>query len=236
MPGVVVAVVVLIASGCGGGSGGDGGGRPVTPATTMRAMTPGLNYSYNFTGRIISDNRTTLFSGTSTTSLAHGSFNGQTTVNGFPVLVSTTSAVITALGEQTTLTYRGYGYQNASGDLFSIGDGDSGGTVAYTPHLLTRPGRHDAFTGLAQEVAASDGTTLAYSLTTQRAERVTVPAGTFDCWKVATTETTPTQTITATYWYAPQIGYWVRREAVTTDHEEEVTLRGTLELTETNAL
>jgi hypothetical protein len=237
-----VTVLSLLNAGCGsGGSSGTGTSNatpttPVSPPTTLRSLASGLNYTYGYRGEVQTINGKVPFSGTAITEIANGTFNGQTQVDGFPLLLITNSYAVRVQGQQSTSSNVGYYYQNSNRDLYAVGESGDDGNFAYSPHILIRPGQHDALTSLSQEVQRSDDTTFQYSLTTRSAERVSVAAGTFDCWRVATRETDAEGTTTATSWYSPQVGTYVRREVVTTNGRNQIILQGTLALDSTNAL
>ncbi len=76
------------------------------------------------------------------------------------------------------------------------------------------------------------GITAHRSFRVEGVDTVAVPAGTFRAWRVQVAEGTADGSIDGTYWYAPQIGGYVRAEITTTAPAPQPPLRYWLELTQ----
>lgn len=221
---------------CGCGGGGGGGTVTITPAATTRQLVSGLNYSYKFTGTIQDASGTTPITGNMTIGLAAGTFNGQPTHNGLPVLLENRATVLNVSGTPVAGNTVVYLTQAANRDILRIGEDDEGTQIGFNPVVIDGPGTITATTALSQTSTKTNGDAFSAFFTVQKAERISVQAGTFDCWKVSTSETDGPDVTVQTVWYDARLGYPVKLTGTSTNSEDVTTISGTFELTSTNAL
>ncbi len=238
-PILIVAIASLslltFLSGCGGGGGG-GGTVTITPAGTTRQLVSGLNYSYKFTGTFQDSSGSTPFTGNVTVGLAAGTFNGQPTHNGLPVFIENGARVLNINGTPVADNFVAYFTQATNRDVLRIGEENEGTPVGFNPVIIDVPGTMTATTALSQTSTKTNGDAFSYFFTVQKAERITVQAGTFDCWKVSLSETDGPEVTVQTMWYDARLAYPVKATATVTNNDDVTTLTGTFELTSTNAL
>lgn len=217
----VVVCLSLWGAGCGGG--GESARNGVHPATRLRTLQSGDNWVYDVTNYISGSLNQ---SGRNNVSITKSDFNGQSALVWHSQLTS-------LFGEDgKSDSYSHYLQDKSSGDLLAASGGD---LVAYPEPVLVLPGEWK--TGLSRSFTGN-GDRFTLKVTGQ--ERITVPAGTFDTWRMEQTQTGKTYqggndyTITSTCWVAPETGSWVKVDSTTKYDQADEPYRFTSILRTTN--
>lgn len=96
------------------------------------------------------------------------------------------------------------------------------------------PGQWSAGYAVDDQVSYTNGQTERRTTTIVGSEVVQVPAGQFTAWRVLRSVTDANSSTNGTYWYAPQIGNYVKGEETSTDLGAGQTTTRRVELTSTN--
>lgn len=224
---LLICAATIIA--CGGGGGVSGGSGAVFPLTSkMRQYQAGDTASYQFSGSLtdLQTGQTISVSGPATSSC--------TSRNGTDVTIST-SLTVSGNGRTVAINASAVYNQAADGSLQIVGYTDSNGTTHTTSSTTyTQPGTFSSPLAASGTTSFTDGSTLNSSFTVQGQQQVSTPAGTFATWKVADTSQGNGTNSTATdYWY-PERGIYVRQDFTTTN--SQLTLTGSMVLQSTNVM
>ena len=162
--------------------------------------------------------------GTESISISTAVLNGQSYLVETPIFTyPLTSAELADPGFTTTVPTYDYQQDSSSRSLYRTG---TNGSLLRTP-ALSLPGTWYAGESNSASSTLSDGTSYSVVFKVEEEEPVTVPAGTFLTWKTIVTETTigpapvsAPDTVTGTYWYAPQIGSYVKANTQTQTEDQ----------------
>jgi hypothetical protein len=194
--------VALLLSGCGGGGGTPG--PPVQPSTVSRANTIGDSWTYAV--------QTTLpligsGSGTYTQALYSGTFDGNSTIqetDTFDLPTYPNGPVILAASDEYSL----------NGTLVAVTS--QGVLTAVKSNTFSFSGVYSSTTLVGGTLTLTDGTVVKENYQVTGTARVTVPAGTFDCWVVKEIESRNDGTQDRfTLYVDPALGNWVKADAQT---------------------
>jgi hypothetical protein len=203
-------LAVCFTAGC--GSGGSGGG-VITPTT--RLVVVGDRLEYSVAGTVTGPG------GADSTVLGHFEQTVEaSTLDGQAVKSFVTSGEI--IWEMVVLTLGGTVFVSqdvATHDIWLLGDDHSSTGAPRTAAAGTRhlPGAWSPVTGFSGTISFSDGKSRDRTFTVIGMESVTVPAGTFQAWKVRETIAEDGIQSTVTNWYVPSMGWFVKSDSVTTD-------------------
>jgi|GEM_PF-6390957 hypothetical protein len=215
---------LLILTGCGGGSGSSN--PTINPPTTTRTLVEDLEYRYDFQGSV---GGLPGYQGT------FGIRTFAASLNEEPTIMEDTLLNVSGDSGGLFLSERRFLRQNANRDILQVGDVNAEGSVSFTPELTLLPGVYQATTQFSQQATRPDVGNVTRSFRVIGTERVTVPLGTFDCWKVEYSQADATKSITATAWIDPRIAYPVK-QVIQSAENNGSTYAGTVELRTTNAL
>lgn len=194
---------ILVALGCGGSSDSGPAGPPVAPATSMRSNVPGDAWTYSVTATLPYAGTG---SGTLTNSLTSDTYAGQQTVRwteDFEIQYPSQTITLAASNELSL-----------TGQLLAVTSmGQYSSVVKDTFHLGSTIG---PTTDVKGGFTLADGTSVTEEYKVTGKARVTVKAGTFDCWIITETESRNDGTKDYfTLYLAPEIGGWVKARART---------------------
>ncbi len=194
----------ICALGCGGGGGGNSGvTTAVTPATTVRRPTPGDSWTYNISGHTPAGN----FDGQLVSSQSGEIFNGLSSVR------DTESVTITSGASAGNIGISNQWYVLDPTQTHTIGIQQVGGVpLTVTSTTYNSPITITSNTSLSGQTTLSSGLVIDTTAAVIGAERVTVPAGTFDCWKISRTEVdSDGSRSTSTGWLPVQYGSVIKQ-------------------------
>lgn len=209
--------LVGITVGCGGGGSSAGGNPTPTPTPTplipletrLRTIKTGDAFSYTFSRQARTTQEgvpsTITSTGTMNTAISSGSLDNQN------YLVQNNVATYLVNGQPITLSTAIYFRQNpVTGDILTyaefLGDRISRMTSPWATafgtwqHGLVRQGA----------VTFTNGTVESRNAVVSGIEIITVPAGRFDTWRILTTRSSDQEQESGSYWYAPQLGTFVK--------------------------
>lgn len=185
--------------GCGGGggsssstSGSDSGATEIS--TRLRTIQPGDAWIYNV---IVSGD----YSGVAenTTVASNATIAGRECLS----LVTTTAVQ----GGQNSTTSRYYIQSPSTADLLLLDESEP----ANNEPVLTVPGTWALGISFDKTIPNNNGGNhVSFVITDQ--EQVSVPAGRFQAWKTVMTQSTSFYNTSGTYWYAPEVGQFVKAE------------------------
>lgn len=199
---VILFSLPLILFGCGSGSGDT-----ASAVNKTRALQVGDSWSYDFSGKGHSTNQNYTYSGTSTIITTQELINTET------VLAATsTESVNFSTGSSSTYSAVTYVQQDSTtGDIRLYGRKDPNSvakTVTDRPLPVIWPGTWETGKTITASIHYSDGSadSTSYTYTIMGQESVTTPAGTFATWKYVIVA----GTVTETFWFSPQLGFYVK--------------------------
>jgi photosystem II stability/assembly factor-like uncharacterized protein len=204
---MAIALLFVLVSCNGGGGGGSPSGTPATPVP-LRMFQNGDRWTYAVSGSVNLPGSGVSFSGTTDRWIDTGSSTKKIIHN---------EVTLNAAGTTTQTGADTYFDQDADGNVTFFGDANSVNGRVRLDTSATGFLRLKSPIRLGDQVDSGtitfdDGSTLSSSFQVIGTETITVPAGTFDTYKVDATEvhTNPTQTLTLTqagsYWIDPKVG------------------------------
>ncbi|MSM39936.1 MAG: hypothetical protein GJT30_09995 [Geobacter sp.] len=203
---------------------GGGGDTAVVGVSTTRMLQAGDSWVFDFSGQGHTVSETYTYTGTATMNLTQETLNTETVL----AMTDTETATFSS-GSATTITAITYLQQDqSSGDIRLYGmlyPNSTLKTVTDQPLPVIWPGSWEAGKTNTAIIHYSDGTTDAttYSYTIMGAESVATPAGTFATWKYVITSSG----VTRTYWFSPQLGFYVKIDITDGTDSNSYTLRST---------
>lgn len=199
----LLGALLLFTIGCGGGGGTSGITSVVTPSPTLRTPTPGDSWTYSISGHVPAGN----FGGTLVESMSSESFNGISAIRDTQAItitsgVNTGNVGITNQWDSMGATsYHIVGLQQSGGAI---------STVVSTTYIV--PLTITSSLSISGQTTFNDGLVIDSSTTVTGAEIITVPAGTFKCWKITRAEQhNDGSTFTSTEWWPAEYGAFVKR-------------------------
>jgi len=203
---------------------GGGGDTALVGVSTMRTLQAGDSWTYDFSGQGHNVSQSYTYSGTSTVSLTQETINSETVF----ALTATETGTFSSGSSYTDTTITYLQQDQNSGDIKMYGityPNSTLKTVTDQPLPVIWPGSWEAGKTNTAIIHYSDGTTDAtsYSYTIMGPESVTTPAGTFATWKYVITS----GAVTRTYWFSPQLGYYVKIDITDGTDSNSYTLRST---------
>jgi len=228
--GTLGAVVLGVIIGCGGGGGSngssDGGSTGTTPAgTVFKTLTPVIIYTYGLSGTA------TVASVPKTIATGQRVLEVDTsTQSGATVLLSATDSI--SLTDTTTSGFflRNYVSQDAGSHDISLNALDFGtGIKPLSLAQVLLPGTFTGTTSVSKSYTYTGGPGV-YSLTPEATENVTVPAGTYQTYRMhGSFDFGSGYTRVGTYWYSPSVGTYVKATEVVTEPGKTETITAVLE-------
>lgn len=203
---------------------GGGGDTAVVGVSTTRMLQAGDSWSYDFIGQGHNTSQTYTYTGTATMNITQETLNTETVL----AMTDTETATFSS-GSGTTITTTMYLQQDqSSGNISLYGllyQNSTLKTVTDQPLPVIWPGSWEAGKTNTAVIHYSDGTTDAtsYSYTIMGPESVTTPAGTFAAWKYVITS----GAVTRTFWFSPQLGFYVKIYITDGTDSNSYTLRST---------
>jgi hypothetical protein len=226
---IALLLLCVVVAGCGGG-----GGSSVAPIdSTVRAYQPGDQWEYDVTGTVSDGVDTVGISGTYTETVT-----SQTVVTPQSVTaqIVTTDWNLSGNGNTIMAADKAYLTQDTDGTIWKHG-GEDGGTVWWVS--VPTAGRYECLRSPLSQgeswgatVERTTGETLDELYTVVGTETVSVPAGSFDTYKISVSGKIGGYPATGTEWYAPQAGTMIKAVYVATDTDQGLTLRLTAVLSD----
>jgi hypothetical protein len=190
---ILIGCLLYVLSGCGGGGGGGGGNNPpgAQPATVLRSYKDNDRWDYALTGSLQSGSSTQNFSGRVIF------YVQEDRLDGAPILLLTQSFSFNGTDEEPIQSVHALRQESGTGNLIVLADGDGEYNTARkaTQPGVIYPGRWRDGLNMDSRIRYNTGEEERIRLKVTGAETVTVPQGTFRCWK---TEFTITEADTTT--------------------------------------
>ena len=173
----------------------------------MRAPTAGDNWTYSYEG---SSSAKGSFTGSGVESMASD------TLSTGPVIKDSTSTIFHyADSSVSTSSYSAWYTVGATSYGPAAFSSSTGSQLLVTNNTYLLPLNVTGTTAVGGVAKLSDASTRTYQWTVLRGEKITVPAGTFDCWVVSYTRThSDGSSAVATLWVSPVVGNAVQVQEI----------------------
>lgn len=183
---------------------------PVVPLETrLRTIKTGDTFSYSFSRRI-----TTTQGGVSNTSSSTGTLNiaiSTGSLDNLLFLFQNNTATYTVQGQPFTLDTTTYFRQDpTTGEIVTFAEASGNTIYRMTIPWATAFGTWQDGLRRAGGVIFTNKASESRSFTVSGTEVIIVPAGRFDTWRVLTTRSSNQDQESGIYWYAPQLGTFVK--------------------------
>lgn len=204
--------------GCGGGGGSSPNPSPsASPVATfplvsrLRTIQGGDTANYSGTGTYTEVGKAPV---TVTANIRHSITS--LSYKGDPALQSTQSITLNVSGTDIVENVSEIQRQNGTtGDLFSIASREDTDIDLLTP-AIALPGTFSHGYNYNNDLTYEDSTTSRETFVIVGTETVATPIGKFETWKATSTITDSESSTQHTRWYAPQLGTFVKAEAIQT--------------------